>query len=171
VLVIGGSSEYLKYADTVLLMEDYEAKDKTHLVEKILHEEQENDTIVSVEKSNSWTSKKQLHTMMNQREFFYCESVQIENARYIKIDEYVADISKLTAVISEDQINSLTYMLEGLLGEKDTEKDLYERCMHQVEALFENTKTTILSFSHKYELWLENVRPIDLLMAVFRLRV
>jgi hypothetical protein len=108
---------------------------------------------------------------MNQREFFYCESVQIENARYIKIDEYVADISKLTAVISEDQINSLTYMLEGLLGEKDTEKDLYERCMHQVEELYENTKSTILSFSHKYELWLENVRPIDLLMAVCRLRV
>ncbi len=170
VLVIGGSSEYLRYADTVLLMEDYEAKDKTDLVEKILQEEQETSTIVPVEKSNNWTAKKQLHTMMNQREFFYCEAVQIENARYIKIDEYVADISKLTAVISDDQINSLTFLLEGLLGEKDTEKDLYERCKRQVEALFENTKSTILSFSHKYELWLENVRPIDLLMTVCRLR-
>ncbi|MBR4084349.1 MAG: hypothetical protein IKK33_08725 [Lachnospiraceae bacterium] len=171
VLVIGGSSEYLKYADTVLLMEDYEAKDKTDLVGKMLQEEPDGFVVVPVEKSHNWTNKKRLHTMMNQREFFYCESVQIENARYIKIDEYVADITKLTAMISDDQINSLTYMLEGLLGEKDTEKDLYERCMQQVESLFENTKSTILSFSHKYELWLESVRPIDLLMTVCRLRV
>ena len=171
VLVIGGSSEYLKYADTVLLMEDYEAKDRTAYVEKMMQEEQEDGEIVLVERSNHWTTKKQLHTMMNQREFFYCESVQIENARYIKIDEYVADITKLTAMISDDQINSLTYMLEGLLGEKDTEKDLYERCIQQAAGLFKNTKSTILSYSHKYELWLENVRPIDLLMAVSRLRV
>ena len=171
VLVIGGSSEYLQYADTVLLMEDYVAKDKTKLVQEILQEEPDGCVVIPVEKSSRWTSKKQLHTMMNQREFFYCESVQIENARYIKIDEYVADITKLTAMISDDQINSLTFMLEGLLGEKDTEKDLYERCKHQVDVLFENTKSTILSYSHKYELWLEDVRPIDLLMAVCRLRV
>ena len=171
VLVIGGSGEYLKYADTVLLMEDYEAKDKTDLVKKILQEEPEASVTIPVEKSNHWTAEKKLHTQMNQKEFFYCECVQIENARYIKLDEYVADISKLTAVISDDQINSLTYMIEGLLGEKDTNKDLYERCRQQVESLFENTGSTILSFSHKYELWLENVRPLDLLMAISRLRV
>jgi len=171
VLVIGGSSEYLQYADTVLLMEDYVAKDKTDFVRNLLQKEAKTGTVVSVEKSHNWTNKKQLHTMMNQREFFYCECIQIENARYIKMDEYVADITKLTALISDDQINSLTYMIEGLLGEKDTEKDLYDRCLHQVEALFENTKSTILSCSHKYELWLEDVRPIDLLMAVCRLRV
>jgi hypothetical protein len=127
--------------------------------------------MIPVENSNHWTAEKKLHTQMNQRDFFYCESVQIENARYIKLDEYVADISKLTAVISDDQINSLTYMIEGLLGEKNTEKDLYERCRQQVDSLFENTGSTILSFSHKYELWLENVRPLDLLMAVSHLRV
>lgn len=171
VLVIGGSGEYLKYADTVLLMEDYEAKDKTDLVKKILQEEPETSVTIPVEKSNHWTAEKKLHTQMNQKEFFYCECVQIENARYIKLDEYVADISKLTAVISDDQINSLTYMIEGLLGEKDTNKDLYERCRQQVDSLFENTGSTILSFSHKYELWLENARPLDLLMAVSRLRV
>lgn len=171
VLVIGGSSEYLKYADTVLLMEDYAAKDKTALVRKMLQEGPDGCVEITVEKSNNWTNTKRLHTKMNQKEFFYCESVQIENARYIKIDEYVADITKLTAMISDDQINSLTYMIEGLLGEKDTEKDLYGRCRQQVEALFENTKSTILSYSHKYELWLEDVRPMDLLMAVCRLRV
>ena len=89
VLVIGGSGEYLKYADTVLLMEDYEAKDKTALVRNLLQEEPESNAL-PVEKSHSWTSKKRLHTVMNQREFFYCECVQIENARYIKLDEYVA---------------------------------------------------------------------------------
>ncbi len=171
VLVIGGSGEYLKYADNVLLMEDYEAKDKTDLVKKILQEEPETSVSIPVEKSNHWTGEKKLHTQMNQKEFFYCECVQIENARYIKLDEYVADISKLTSVISDDQINSLTYMIEGLLGEKNTENDLYERCRQQVDSLFENTGSTILSFSHKYELWLENVRPLDLLMAVSRLRV
>lgn len=38
ILVIGGSGEYLRYADTVLLMENYRISDRTEQVKEILPE-------------------------------------------------------------------------------------------------------------------------------------
>ena len=120
----------------------------------------------------SWMREKYLPKIAGEKEFYLSKLVQIEHARYIKIDEYVADITRLTAIDSEEQINSLTRMIEGLLMETgNAEKDLSLRCNEAVEKLFAKAQnTTFGSKVHQYELWLEQVRGIDLLMAVSRLR-
>lgn len=62
-------------------------------------------------------------------DLFFGERIEIENAKYIKIGGCVADITRLTALADSDQINSLTWLLENLLGEKETEQtELRDRC-------------------------------------------
>ena len=105
-------------------------------------------------------------------DLFFGERIEIENAKYIKIGGCVADITRLTALADSDQINSLTWLLENLLGEKETEQtELRDRCQAAAGSLLSDTFDTVLaSRTHQYELWLEEVRGLDLLMAACRLR-
>ncbi len=169
ILVIGGSSEYLKYADTVLLMEDYITKDKTKYVNTYLRSELPADTPYTDTAKQHWTTHK---TFINEIKatFFYSECVKIENARYIRIDDFVSDITKITSITSDEQINSLTYLLEKLLGDESGESELLLKCTRLTANLFDKSQNTILSNSHKYALCLEDVRALDLLMTVCRLR-
>lgn len=171
-LVIGGSGEYLRYADTVILMEDYIAKDKTEFVERNIKPMFDIDSVNNLPAYTDycWIKKKSSEFKTPYNDFFFTECVQIENARYIKINDYTADITKITAIISDGQINSLTYLLERLLAKDDKTTELSVICKELVKNLFAGSIDTILSNSHKYELWLEDVRPVDLLMAVFRMR-
>lgn len=171
-LVIGGSGEYLRYADTVILMEDYIAKDETEYVKKNIKPLFDDNTIKNLQNYTDycWIKERRSDFEAANNDFFYTECVQIENARYIKINNYVTDITKITAVISDEQINSLTYLLERLLANGDKTNELSVICTELAEGLFTVSRDTILSGSHKYELWLEDVRAVDLLMAVFRMR-
>lgn len=170
ILVIGGSGEYLKYADSVILMEDYIAKDKTAYINErikpILPDKKAETDI----KPCVFMQEKSFVTEKNEAEFFYSECVKIENARYIKIDNYVSDITKITSVITDEQINSLTYLLEKIMSDKGTDTDLLARCKKVTADFLEKTQKTTLSFSHQYELWLEQVRVIDLIMVACRMR-
>ncbi len=181
ILVIGGSSEYLKYADTVLIMEDYMIKDKTDYVADVIRPmldvsdaQKVSDTMLSanvISKMSdiSWTKHKEFVNEIKS-EFFYSECIKIENARYIKIDEYVSDVTKVTAISTDEQINSLTYLLEKILGDESGDTELLSKCSKYVSQLFDDSKNTTLSNSHKYDLWLEEVRVLDLLMTVCRMR-
>jgi len=169
ILVIGGSGEYLKYADTVLLMEDYAAKEKTRYAKYLCGAFQEQYVQNPDTQNYQWTQKRYLRMPEAENKFFYSECVQIENARYIKINHYTADITKMTAIICEGQINCLAYLLEKIFMETGKETvDLLERCQKKTEGLISDTMDTALSDSHRYELQLEMIRPIDLMMAVNR---
>lgn len=172
ILVIGGSGEYLRYADSVILMEDYTAKDMTEYVEKniksLLIAEKEAEQHVC--ENYSWMQEIKKDFGESDKDFFYGECVQIDNARYIKINDYTADITKITSVVSNEQINSLTYLLEKILENAHNDIDLYVLCKRLTDDLFDISKEAILSNSHKYELWLEEVRCVDLLMTVCRIR-
>lgn len=171
ILVIGGSSEYLKYADTILLMEDYMAEEKTQYVREhlcVVFEEQSAHNIVMP--AHQWTKERYLQMPDAKNKFFYSECVQIENARYIKINHYTADITKMTAIICEGQINSLAYLLEKIFMEEDEGTNLLDRCKKKTKELIAGTMDSALSDTHKYELQLEMIRPIDLVMAVNRVR-
>ncbi len=167
ILVIGGSSEYLKYADTILLMEDYIPAEKTQYVRRHLC----NAFYKNDEKQDcQWTQEKYLQMPATENKFFYSQYVQIENARYIKINDYTADITKMTAVVCDGQINSLAYLMEKILMDTEEGIDLLEKCKQKVQGLIDNTRDTTLSNTHQYELYLEMIRPLDLLMAVNRMR-
>ncbi len=169
ILVIGGTSEYLKYGDRILLLEDYVVHDRTDETKELCR----NRNCRALETlPHTWMQKRYLKCPMSDQPFFYSECVQIENARYIRIDDYVADITKLTAIVGQEQINTLAYLLERILAEKDGDGVLLnERCEKMAEGMFEESmNTTLASRGHKFELCLEEVRSIDLLMALCKLR-
>ena len=171
ILVIGGSSEYLKYADTILLMEDYAAAEKTEYVREHLCEAFGEQSARNIEPpAHQWTKERYLQMSAAENKFFYSECVQIENAKYIKINHYTADITKMTAIICEGQVNSLAYLLEKIFMEENEAIDLLDRCRKKIKELIAGTMDAALSNTHKYELQLEMIRPIDLMMAVNRVR-
>lgn len=167
VLVIGGSGEYLKYADSVLLMEDYVLSDRTEEVRGFAGK-----MAVVPEDGHRWMKKAELPFVIRSGVSPYIECVRIEHAHYIVIDHFVSDITRLTALNSKEQLNSLAWMMERLLVESGRESmDLRERCQEAADRLFPEAQNIVLSANvHQYELCLAQVRGIDLLMAMRRLR-
>lgn len=122
--------------------------------------------------THSWTTSRHLPYAGEGSTLIPGQCIQIENARYLKIGGFTADITRLTALTEKGQPGSLTWLLEKLLfteGQGDT--DLRARCEALAETLFSDSRDTVLSSrTHRYELCLEQVRSLDLLMAAFRLR-
>ena len=101
ILVIGGSSEYLKYGDRILLLEDYRVFDRTWQAKEILSAKSEK-TVPSKGNAESdthqWMMEKMLPSELSCNEFFYSQCVQIDNARYIKIDDITVDVTSHTVI-------------------------------------------------------------------------
>lgn len=122
--------------------------------------------------AHSWMQRRYLPFAGENSLFVPGQCIQIENARYLKIGSFTADITRLTALTENGQPGSLTWLLEKLLfTESNAETDLRVRCESGVETLFSDSMDAVLSSRiHRYELWLEQVRSLDLLMAACRLR-
>ncbi|MCM1246208.1 MAG: ABC-ATPase domain-containing protein [Roseburia sp.] len=177
ILVIGGSSEYIKYGDCILMMEDYCVSDQTEQAKKILLAN-EKGSISSIGNAGKlvgrcqWMDQKELSEKFFCDGFFYRSCVRIDRARYIKIDDIMVDITRMTSLVDEAQMNSLAWLLEKLLQESgENREDLSVSCDRLIDRLFGNTMNTVgASYSHQYEFWLEQVRSIDLVMAAVRMR-
>lgn len=122
--------------------------------------------------THSWTTSRYLPYAGEGSTLILGQCIQIENARYLKIGGFTADITRLTALTEDGQPGSLTWLLEKLLFTEGQENmDLRARCEALAETLFSDSRDTVLSSrTHRYELCLEQVRSLDLLMAAFRLR-
>ena len=114
ILVIGGSSEYFNYADTVILMEDYVAYDIT---EKIKELDLYNFT--KPESPAKWLLHRYLIPRESNQPFLYFRFVSNENTKKIILDDYSSDITMLTSLVSEYQLNALTYFMEQILTDKN----------------------------------------------------
>lgn len=194
VLVIGGSGEYLKYADLILLLEDYLVSDMTEHLNRNRQAAHDaiaaipanllpdntaampgttlSDTVLPAAKTHSWMRRKSLPFSENGKDFSFGQCVQIEHARYLRIHSFTADITRLTALTGSAQAGSLIWLLEKLLSrENNTAADLREYCESLVTTLFHDSMDTVLSSrTHQYELWLEQIRSLDLILAACRLR-
>lgn len=168
ILVIGGSSEYLRYADTVILMDDYVAKDITIEVKSGL-----DSPIKEEETSNAiWAADRFLIPQKTTQSFLYFRSINTENAKKIILDEYSSDITLLTAIISDYQLNSLAFFMEKLLTDKEADHNsLIGIAKEMIKLMFEPEISEImLPSSFHVQCWFEAVRPIDISCCVNRMR-
>ena len=175
ILVIGGSSEYLSYADTVILMEDYAARDITGFVKTLNLPETESNLDEA-----AWTKNRSYVPIDANKQFIYFRTVTAENQKKIILDEYSADITLLTSLITGEQLNHLAAIMENLLGRKSSDNNGYNGytsnndMMGFVNGVLENNKTWQQDFSMSYnfkaERWFEGVRAIDVFCAISRLR-
>lgn len=165
ILVIGGSSEYLSYADTVILMEDYLPHIITKDIQTLdLPEATHNET------SANWASSRCLVPKEISKAFLYFKSVATENEKKIILDEYSADITHLTALISGNQLNTLACVMECLLTDKEADNaELLEKVKRYMEKML-NEKHTYSLVPETAQRFYEEIRPIDAFCCVNRMR-
>lgn len=169
VLVIGGSSEYLKYADIVLMMEDYRLEDMTEKVRKLLDFSGTEDCVADEDmEGHVWTKERLWRTEPGGGDFTGSHHIDAHTG-WIKVGNFTSDISRMTSVVCEGQANSLSYLLGRIIGGQGSYDDLNKCCKHAVSLLFSGAVDLVIPKNHEY-LWLEEVRALDLLMAASRLR-
>ena len=165
ILVIGGSSEYLSYADTVILMEEYLPHVITEEIRKLdLPEATHNEVFAN------WTESRHLVPKETTKPFLYFQSVEAENEKKIILDEYSADITLLTALISGNQLNTLACIMERLLTDKEAgSKELLEKIKEYTAIMLTDNDTSSL-IPETAQRFYEEIRPIDAFCCVNRMR-
>lgn len=167
ILVIGGSSEYLSYADSVILMDDYAAKDITTEVAKL-----DLSTNMLEEKNANWVESRRLVPQQTTQPFLYFRSVKTENEKKIILDDYSADITLLTSVQTGDQMNTLACAMEQLLVDKEVNNaELIVKATDITENIFTDKGFESKSLLADTVLrWYEEIRPLDTFCCANRMR-
>lgn len=168
VLVIGGSSEYLCHADLILMMENYQLLDVTETAKEMVSNRAINENLegASWDKYRYWEMEEQ-NLLLS-----FCQLVSAENSKLIQIDGCTADVTRLTALTSENQLHTLAYFLKKILAEGDGERwecrDMAERICAQI--FNPEIINQILGNAWQFPPLFEEIRPVDLLGALFRMR-
>ena len=164
ILVIGGSSEYLSYADTVILMENYLPHVVTEVVREMEH------PIAADCLPAHWQDSRLVVSKDTAQPFLYFRSVETENEKKIILDEYNADITRLTALVSEYQLNMLSYAMECLLTHKEAgSAELLSEAKTCTDRMTSEQDTSLL-IPEVAQRFYENVRPLDIFCCANRMR-
>ena len=167
ILVIGGSSEYLAYADKVVLMEDFEASDISDKVEELHLYRSE-----CGEEPAKMTMERRLVPRETNQPFLYFQTVETENERKIILDEYSADITLLTALITGRQMNLLANIMEGLLTDMEADsEDVMQKIKDILDKVLSEGKwkgNSVLPDTKR--LFYEEIRPLDAFCGLSRMR-
>lgn len=166
-LVIGGSSEYLYYANTIILLDNYQPYDITDMVKGKLKQNKKSRLDVT-----NWQNDRVMLPIKSEKEFLYFKTVKTENAKKIVFDEYVSDITMLTTLISDEQINTVAFIIEKIIEQKNVSQfsliELIEKVSDEILKMSNNTNTSLI-YSKSFR-WFEQVRTIDIFGAINRMR-
>ena len=167
ILVIGGSSEYLSYADNVILMDKYISKNITKDISGMLAL----SSAIEEEIPARWQKSRCLLPRETNKPFLYFRAVEVQNEKKIIMDGYTADITYLTALTSKYQLNTLTCALEQLMNDMESS---HEEMIVKAEEIITNMfsgkfKTGSLIPGSEYQFY-EHIRPLDVLCCANRMR-
>jgi len=165
ILVIGGSSEYLSYAHRVILMDNYRAENITEEIRALgLPAGMEEKT------QAHWQTTRRLVPRETNQPFLYFKSVETENEKRIILDDYSADITLLTAVLTSGQMNTLAYVAEHLLLDMEADnEEMIQKIQQIIRKLFSAGTDTVSLPSGAARRFYEEIRPIDVFCCVNRM--
>jgi len=167
ILVIGGSSEYLPCADSVILMDDYRVKD---IIAEVAD--------LGVPRGAawpdraSWTDSRRLIPKQTAQAFLYFHTVETENEKKIILDDYSADITLLTSVRTGDQMNTLACVMEQVLTDKEIDGDeLIKKAADMTGSIFsgDGFESKSLLADTRFR-WYGEIRPLDAFCCANRMR-
>ena len=165
ILVIGGSSEYLAYADTVILMKDFRALDITDSIGAWSL-----DKTAEVQRA-SWTTVRKIKPLKTSQSFLFFRSVVTENEKKIVLDDYSADITNLTALTTPERLNTVMRVMEALLTDKeaDSEELLSKVTFYTNRAIGSDEKTSEFVIGDSSQKFYSQIRPIDAWCCINRM--
>lgn len=170
ILVIGGSGEYLQHADLCLLMEDYQPRNVTALARELT-------AAAPVSSAGQpdplpLPGSRFLKRPESSLPFHINQCISVDHAHYIQIDDYTGDVTRLTSLVSEGQFHTLAYLLGRCLSGDAGSIDECRRLTFDLTSLMFQPEIIdkLQTDNYQFTLWLEEIRPIDLLAALFRMR-
>ena len=166
ILVIGGSSAYLAYADTVILMDQYVPQIITSRVQELAIEK------VREAGKAEWMESRRLKASKTSQPFLLFRSVVTENEKKIVLDDFSADITHLTALITADQLNTLSWIMESILTDQEASSvELMDKLREKLENVFhgENQNRSGSPLAAE-QLFCSVIRPLDAWCCLNRMR-
>lgn len=165
ILVIGGSSEYLKIANTVILMDEYVPEDIS---------EEINDTIEKTTVSDEITiinGKKRIVHQGDSAEALFMKTICTEDSKKAVCGEYVSDLTLVPSIENSEQLQTIALAMKKLLSTKEEPEDLASFAERFQEKLFEILSDEMQHTETTYrEKWFDEVRKEDVLMGILRMR-
>ena len=186
ILVIGGSSEYLRLADQVILMKDFSPRMITGEVKTLLQAERDDlrkgrELLMvmgmheTAEDSKdlqpaSWVFSRRLMVRETSQPFLLFQTVETENEKKVILDDYSADVTMLTALSTHEQLCTLTVVMERLLTDPEgMSREILENVQDFLEDLLVRGRTG--SLMPETQSWFyEEIRPLDALCCINRMR-
>ncbi|MBR2407988.1 MAG: AAA family ATPase [Lachnospiraceae bacterium] len=169
ILVIGGAGEYLKIADTVILMHEYVATDVTEEVKAlgvtVCEEEKPNDTEISVSERRVLLTGEGTKSLLLQ-------TVCTEDSKKVICGEYSVDMTAISSLKTNEQLHSLAWVLRNLLSKEEESAE----CLNVVGEeyagrLFAELVEEQATSNPVYRgWWFDEIRKEDILMCVNRTR-
>lgn len=166
ILVIGGSGEYLAYADTVILMKDFKPENITDVIKDF-------KMIKSSELTKAvWMDTRRLQSRITTQPFLYFRSVVTENEKKIVLDEYSADITYLTALTTPERLNTVMNVMEKILTDKkaDSEELLQKLTLYTDKVIGISDERKEFHVNASERRFYSQIRPIDAWCCINRMR-
>lgn len=166
ILVIGGSSEYLAYADTVILMKEFKPENITNMVNAFKMEKRSEQT------KAVWMNCRRLLPKFTTQPFLYFRSIITENEKKIVLDEYSADITSLTVISTPERLNTLMSVMEKILTDKEADsEDLFHKLIRYTGMVlgFVDEKKEF-HIHESQQRFYSQIRPIDAWCCINRMR-
>jgi len=166
ILVIGGSGEYLKIADTVILMHYYVASDVTEEVKALnLHVSEETCTEVPESDRTVILTGEGTKSLLLQ-------TVCTEDSKKVICGEYSVDMTAVPSLKTNEQLHSLAWVLRNLLSkEEERENPLNTIGEEYAGRLFAELEKEQATSNPVYRgWWFDEIRKEEILMCVNRAR-
>ena len=166
ILVIGGSSEYLAHADSLILMKDFTPYDITDYANEF------KDSQISEQKKAVWKYSRKLIPRATSQAFLYFRSVITENEKKIVLDDYSSDITDLTALTTADRLNMLMNVMEKLLTDKEADsEELLQRIIRLTDhTIGHEDESDVFSSGEREQRFYTQIRPVDAWCCINRMR-
>ncbi|MBP3578075.1 MAG: hypothetical protein J6K15_08195 [Lachnospiraceae bacterium] len=166
ILVIGGSSEYLAYADTVIMMREFHPENITNVISNF-------QMIKNSEPAKAmWMNTRRLQPRSTSQPFLYFHSVLTENEKKLILDEYSADITNLTALSTPERLNTVMSVMEKILTDKEADsEELFQKLTaytNSVLGFSDEKKEFHVNVSEQR--FYSQIRPIDAWCCINRMR-
>jgi len=164
VIVIGGNSEYFKYADTIIFLSDYDTYDYTQRISEEIHKI---DRLESSILEGNWMRQRRIATL--EKPYVCFNNIENIDNKIICIDDYRADISKLSLPNSEGLVNGIIYVLLQILSKDSFEKPLVDIIVNAVYEMKHERDLSIRATLYNHWGWCEVPRVVDVLAVANRL--
>ncbi len=166
ILVIGGSGEYLKIADTVILMNQYVATDVTEEVKAL-------NLPVSEEEYPKFTENERTVLLIGEgTKSLLLQTVCTEDSKKVICGEYSVDMTEVSSLKTNEQLHSLAGVLRSMLSKEEESSE----CLNGIgeeyaERLFAELTNEQKTSNPVYRgWWFDEIRKEEILMCVNRAR-